>query len=160
MNVLTATTDISSKLLIKATFLILILTACSQNGSSTRKVQGVQAEPDQNHATLERSISVESLRSLLEEFPNTNIIDVRTQAEVETGKIRASALHFDVQQTGFDQDIQNLDKEAVYYVYCMAGTRSSKAQQRMEELGFTKVVNIDGGLKAWTAAGYPLEVIN
>ena len=116
----------------------------------------VEAEHHEQ-SELTGSITVASLQEVLQNSSAVNLIDVRTQNEVESGKIRANAFHFDIQEPGFEQNIQDLDREATYYVYCMAGGRSSKAQQTMKKLGFTHVVNVEGGLSAWTEAGFPLE---
>ena len=40
---------------------------------------------------------------------------------------------------------------------CQSGARSGRALAAAKKLGFDKVQSLGGGLKAWTAAGLPLE---
>lgn len=42
------------------------------------------------------------------------------------------------------------------YVICGSGNRSSKACQQFLAAGYSNVVNVDGGTKAWDAAGLPV----
>jgi rhodanese-related sulfurtransferase len=48
-------------------------------------------------------------------------------------------------------------KEKPLIVYDEAGDRSSKAVAALKKQGFTRVVNLNGGLKAWQQAGLPVE---
>ncbi|MDQ6988832.1 MAG: rhodanese-like domain-containing protein [Mariprofundaceae bacterium] len=52
-------------------------------------------------------------------------------------------------------DSLDLAKDAEIYVSCRTGARSAKAQKRLQELGFSHVINIEGGYLAWQAAGLP-----
>ena len=45
-------------------------------------------------------------------------------------------------------------KDIPVYVYCRSGGRSASAARKMEELGFVKVYNLDGGIGGWNAANY------
>jgi rhodanese-related sulfurtransferase len=40
---------------------------------------------------------------------------------------------------------------------CQSGARSGRALAAAKKLGFDNVQSLGGGLKAWTAAGLPLE---
>ncbi len=42
-------------------------------------------------------------------------------------------------------------------VYCRSDNMSADAVDDLEALGYTDVVELDGGFNAWTAAGRPLE---
>lgn len=42
------------------------------------------------------------------------------------------------------------------YVICRGGTRGEKAQQKFAAAGFENVVNVQGGMDAWVAAGLPV----
>ena len=47
------------------------------------------------------------------------------------------------------QEIEKLDKDNSYYVYCRTGVRSANSCQLMNELGFKKVYNLLGGIVEW-----------
>lgn len=83
------------------------------------------------------------------------LIDVRTPEEYMEGFI-AGAGTIDVNSSLFEAKIQKLDKDEAVYVYCAAGVRSTKAAKILEKNGFKEIYNLDGGVRSWTAASYPL----
>ena len=42
-------------------------------------------------------------------------------------------------------------------LHCASGGRSALAADTLQKLGFTRVAHLDGGIKAWSAAGQPVE---
>lgn len=131
---------------------LMVVIACSKN-----KTTYSESSAEISTRQIGESITVKDLHDLMKDSGPVQLIDVRTPEEVETGKIQAGALHYDVQNASFDQDIQNLDRNNTYFLYCKAGKRSSLAQAKMKKLGFTQVVNVQGGVSAWTDAGFSLE---
>ena len=83
------------------------------------------------------------------------IIDVRTAQEFATGHIE-NALNLDYHSDNFRDEINNLDKDKTYLVYCGVGVRSASAVDIMEDLGFMEAYNMLGGLNQWTAEGLPI----
>ena len=82
------------------------------------------------------------------------IIDVRTPGElVQLGKIKG-AENIDFQGSGFKKQIEALDKNKEYYVYCHIGGRSGRTKKLMDDLGFKNVYDLKGGIQGWLAAGY------
>ncbi len=59
-----------------------------------------------------------------------------------------------------DLDVGTLpvDRNATLAVYCRSGTMSAIAVERLLALGYTDVVELDGGTNAWTASGRSLGV--
>lgn len=49
-----------------------------------------------------------------------------------------------------------LDKENPVVLVCDSGTRAAGLVGKFKKEGFTEVVVLEGGIKAWTAAGLPL----
>ena len=50
------------------------------------------------------------------------------------------------------------DRGAMLAVYCRSGTMSAIAVERLLALGYTNVVELEGGTNAWTASGRSLGV--
>lgn len=58
-----------------------------------------------------------------------------------------------------ERDIETVvpDKQAAIVLYCGGGYRSALAADALRQMGYTNVVSMDGGIRAWRDAGYPLE---
>jgi len=58
-----------------------------------------------------------------------------------------------------ERDIETAipDKEAVMILYCGGGYRSALVADALQQMGYTNVWSMDGGIKAWREAGYPIE---
>ena len=86
----------------------------------------------------------------LKKDKNAVVLDVRTMDEVEDGVIE-NAMHLDIYKgQEFINALEQLDKSKSYYVYCRSGNRSGQACSIMEELGFKKTYNLDGGILQWS----------
>lgn len=87
---------------------------------------------------------------------DTVIIDVRTPDEFTGGHLEG-AVNIDVQSADFDSRIAELPTDADYVVYCRSGNRSATAIDRMEQVGFTSLVN--GGSLQQAADATGLEIV-
>ena len=74
------------------------------------------------------------------------VIDVRTPAETSAGHLEGAKL-FDVQDASFMANLDTLDKEADYYIYCRSGNRSGVAIKTMQANGFTGTLHNGGSLE-------------
>ena len=82
------------------------------------------------------------------------VIDVRTPAEYAAGHVEGS-VNLDLSSATFEQQLDGLDKDEEYVVYCQSGNRSATAADKMADLGFTNVVDA-GGIVSLEAAGAPI----
>lgn len=84
------------------------------------------------------------------------VVDVRTPKEFKAGHIEG-AMNMHVYDKDFSQRLDKLDKKKPVYVYCKVGGRSAEAVEIMKEKGFTTVIELEGGMDAWTAARKPVK---
>jgi rhodanese-related sulfurtransferase len=56
----------------------------------------------------------------------------------------------------FADRLAQLDPDVPYLIYCRSGNRSGQTLALMEDLGFTDVADVDGGILAWGDAGLPV----
>ncbi len=85
---------------------------------------------------------------------NFVIIDVRTPEEYADGHIE-EAINFDYYSEAFRDELNKLDKDKTYLIYCRTGKRSRAAADIMQELGFGNGYNMLGGIVQWEAVGLP-----
>jgi rhodanese-related sulfurtransferase len=83
------------------------------------------------------------------------ILDVRTPGEFMTGHIQ-DAQNIDFESGSFESQIESLNKNGTYAVYCRSGNRSGQAVKVMQDAGFKNIYNLDGGVIDWTNAGKAL----
>jgi rhodanese-related sulfurtransferase len=86
--------------------------------------------------------------------PDFIIIDVRTRQELTDGHIE-NVINIDFYSETFRDELNNLDKNKKYLIYCRSGNRSGSALDIMAELNFEEVYNILGGILSWEAEGLP-----
>ena len=86
-------------------------------------------------------------------YPNLIILDVRDRSEYRVNHI-CDAILIPIQE--LESRLSELysynDTEII--VYCMSGVRSTLGSQILDENGFTKIYNMEGGIGGWISAGY------
>ncbi len=85
------------------------------------------------------------------------IIDVRTPEEFATGHLEG-ALNINVQSPDFAAQVNQLDPEANYYIYCRSGNRSGQAISQMSNMGFSNMTNGGGVAEASSDSGIPIVI--
>ena len=84
------------------------------------------------------------------------VLDVRTPKEFAAGHL-AGATNINYLAADFAKAIAGLDPNQTYLVHCAVGGRSTQALAKFEKLQFQSLYHLDGGLKAWEKAGFPVE---
>ena len=72
--------------------------------------------------------------------PNAVLLDVRTPEEYATGHLPGAG-NLDFRAPNVAVQLQQLDPNKTYVVYCASGNRSNKTALLMQEKGFKHVVN-------------------
>lgn len=86
--------------------------------------------------------------------PDFVIIDVRTPEEFAEEHIE-DAINLDYYSETFQDELDTLDRDKTYLIYCRSGGRSGNALDIMAELDFREAYNMLGGINGWLAEGLP-----
>ncbi len=137
---------------------VLLFTSVTTSISCTEKTAN-QSIVTNKYARVKDLTVQEAYALINRNLGNSNfiILDVRTLEEYSTGHLQ-NALNLDVNSGKFEQEVNKLDKNKVYLVYCRSGVRSKKAADIMLNTGFKEIYNMTGGILEWQAEGY--SVVN
>jgi rhodanese-related sulfurtransferase len=102
-----------------------------------------------------REVSINNVKNMIDNKEKIIILDVRDRDEFETGYI-PGAINLSRGMLEFKINTMIPDKNATIIVYCGIDLRGPLATKTLNEMGYKNAVNINGGLKAWKAAGYPI----
>lgn len=92
-----------------------------------------------------KQISAKEVETLINEGKKIDIIDVREEFEVATGKI-PGAVHIPIGAIEFR--MRELDKSKEYIIVCHSGARSAAVTRFLEGHGFN-ATNMSGGMVEW-----------
>lgn len=125
------------KKIISIIVLSLFLSSCNgQTSTSTEKEQKIK--------TIEGITFEEKIRSI----KNLQLIDVRSPEEYAVEHLE-NAKNINWNGDDFVSNAEKLDKSKPIFVYCKVGGRSIQAANKLSELGFTEIYNLDGGIMKW-----------
>ncbi|HEH9429571.1 TPA: sulfurtransferase [Aeromonas sobria] len=85
-----------------------------------------------------------------------HLIDVREESEWAKGHL-PSALYLGRGVIERDIETRFPDLDTELYLYCGGGFRSILAADNLQQMGYRRVVSVDGGFRGWLEAGYPVE---
>ncbi|SRR6266481_2957704 len=103
-------------------------------------------------------INVAELKELIATRPDLQIVDVRRPAEYESGHAPHATsaplanLHDLIPRLNLKPNVQTA-------VICAGGYRSSAGTSILRQAGFTNLLNVTGGTKAWIDEGYDVEML-
>jgi rhodanese-related sulfurtransferase len=84
------------------------------------------------------------------------LIDVREDREWSDGHA-AGAIHLSKGVIERDIESEIPDKSTTMVLYCGGGYRSALTAAELQKMGYTNVISLDGGWRAWNQAGLPVE---
>ncbi|MFC4262023.1 rhodanese-like domain-containing protein [Ferruginibacter yonginensis] len=94
------------------------------------------------------NISVKTLKERLANNEALHLLDVREPDERNEFNIGGHFIPLGQVMSFQVDDIEHLKNEEVI-CYCRSGKRSMQAAMMLETMGFTNVVNVEGGMLAW-----------
>lgn len=104
-------------------------------------------------ATAIQTIGPAAFSAQLKASAAPQLLDVRSQEEYVTGHIE-NADNVNWLSDSFVLRTAKYKKTKAIYLYCKSGGRSAKAAEKLAELGFTKIYNLQGGMLKWEADGF------
>lgn len=85
------------------------------------------------------------------------LFDVREDHEWQAGHLpQARHLGKGIIERDIEELVPDVDTEFV--LYCGGGYRSALAADALRQMGYTRVISMDGGFRGWKDAGHPIEV--
>lgn len=141
------------------TIISLLVVACGQSpaqtGTTVKHSAAVkQANPFAALPKNAGGFTDISIEQLAESLPEKNYTLVNVHIPY-AGDLPQTDLSIPFNEIANYQD-QLPDKNLPIVLYCRSGNMSTQAAQTLVELGYTNVVEVDGGMAAWQAAGYQL----
>lgn len=118
---------------------VLLLTGCSPVSADLDKLESISAKDAASMFIAKNAV----------------IVDVREDNEWAEGHI-LGAIHIPLSQ--LEKRMQELSqyKDSPVIMQCRSGKRSAKAALIVKAAGFSRVLNMDGGIQAWTTLGVTL----
>ena len=101
------------------------------------------------------ALSPERFQALLGDHPAATLLDVRTLDEWRSGHIAQATNEF-AGDLAAGADVETAQGELVLLA-CATGYRSRVAASLLQARGISHIVQLDGGMEAWDAAGLPVE---
>jgi rhodanese-related sulfurtransferase len=86
---------------------------------------------------------------------NFAVLDIRTPGEFQSGHL-PDAILVDFYSQTFSDQLNRLDKEKSYLVYCRTGNRSTNSLGLFKKLKFDKIYHMSTGISGWKSQDLPV----
>jgi rhodanese-related sulfurtransferase len=103
-----------------------------------------------------REIDIEGYKALRAAGEPHLLVDVREDSEWNAGHAQGS-MHLGKGIIERDIEKQVPDRNTKLVLYCGGGYRSALAADNLQKMGYSNVISLDGGWRAWNEAGLPVE---
>lgn len=135
---------------------VFVITASLLGACSFDEEEVQETLVDKVTARVLETNSPSEFQNFLQSPTNFTLLDVRTPEEFQEERI-SGAENIDFYASNFPSSLDQLDKDGSYLIYCRSGSRSGQALAMMQQLGFTNVRDLGGGINAWKEAGFEVE---
>jgi rhodanese-related sulfurtransferase len=106
--------------------------------------------------TRVKECTVDDVKASLAKGEKFILVDVREESEYAAGHA-AGAIHLGKGVIERDVEAKVPDPASPLVLYCGGGFRSALAADALQKMGYTNVISMDGGWRAWMQAGLPVE---
>jgi len=105
-----------------------------------------------------REIDIEGYKRMRETGEPHVLVDIREESEWAAGHA-AGAIYIGKGVIERDIETKHPDKSTTLVLYCGGGYRSALSADALQKMGYQNVISLDGGWRAWKAAGLPAESV-
>ena len=106
--------------------------------------------------TRVKEINIDQYQEMVKAGTPHILVDTREESEFAAGHV-AGAIHLGKGVIERDIETKIPDKSAKLVLYCGGGFRSALAGDAIQKMGYADVISLDGGWRALSASGLPLE---
>jgi rhodanese-related sulfurtransferase len=96
-------------------------------------------------------ITVQDLKKMIDNKEDFQLIDVRETFEYEMSNLSG----LNIPLAGLLLEADQISKDKPVIMQCRSGARSAAALNQLEQLGYTNLFNLKGGILAWKAEFEP-----
>lgn len=94
-----------------------------------------------------KEITVQELKQMIDNKVDFQLIDVREPFEYEMSNLNGE----NIPLAGVVLEASKISRDKPVVMQCRSGARSAAALMQLEQLGYTNLSNLKGGILAWAA---------
>jgi phage shock protein E len=132
----------------------LALIGCAQEAAETPADAGNVEKVAPDASALPEVIDAQTAQALWAQKEDIFILDVREESEYSEGHIPGATL---IPLGQLPDRLSEIPANKTVIAVCRSGNRSGKATNLLRTQGFDNVHNMQGGMLAWSGAGYEVE---
>lgn len=100
--------------------------------------------------------TVADVKARLDRGEQFHFLDIREDHEYHVDHAKG-AVHLGKGIIERDIESRVPSKDEPIILYCGGGFRSALAADSLQQMGYRNVISMDGGMRAWREAGFPIE---
>lgn len=102
-----------------------------------------------------KECTIDDVKAKLDKKEKFVLVDVREESEYAKDHL-PGAIHLGKGVIERDVEAKVPDTSTPMILYCGGGFRSALAADNLQKMGYTNVISMDGGVRAWREKHYPL----